>query len=325
MKSFLLKFGWFLALQAALLAGVFRANRGTLERGYLAAYADKLARLEHLAPPRLILVGGSSMAFGVDSRMLEEELGRPVVNLGLHAATGMEFQLNTLRPFLRRGDVVVLGLEYEILDGFARTFEILQIAFVEPRALGRLAGIQQKQVLDELHLFLGGLVRSCLQTARERRLAATAVWSRKAFTERGDIRASLRRPSLVAASAAGPVPRGRFPQNNSPLPLPDRPRLARHMRALQAFVQEASRAGAVVTFTHPPHPRPRLARSARALAEYARALETCAGLVVLDGALDRGYPWELFFDNFYHLNAAGMARHTEDLITVLRPRLADTE
>ena len=260
MRSFLLKFGWFLALQALVLAGVYRGNRAVIERNYFAAFGDKQARLESTPAPRLILAGGSGMAFGLDSGRLEAELGRPVVNMGLHVALGVEFQLNALRPYLREGDVVLLGFEYESLDGFVRTYEALQVAAAVPRALGFLSGSQLRQISDELHLFLGGWVRNVVEKRK-----VDPVWSRKAFTDRGDLRARFRKGSLVKSPArASGKGRTRFMEENSPLPMPSPKRLARHLRALRKFTAFAARAGVEVFYSYPPHPGPRLANSAAA-------------------------------------------------------------
>ncbi|NLG36274.1 MAG: hypothetical protein GX548_13070 [Lentisphaerae bacterium] len=314
MKSFLIKFGVFLLLQVVLLGGVLHRNRQTLQGGYLAAYADKLARLESLPPPRVILIGGSATAFGVDSAALEDALGRPVINLGLHAATGMDFQLNTVRSRLGAGDLVLLSLEYETLDAFSRTFEILLIACAEPRALGAFSGSQIRQVLDEAHLFFGGMVRRAVRAKRETRSAANSLWSRKAFTERGDIRTRERRVCLVDTGTDGTPRRGRHPQQNGPLPPPSRERLRRHMGTLESFVREAAGRGAVVGYVFPPHPVPRLENSRETLRLYEEALRACEGLRVLDSPMEQGYPWELFFDNFYHLNVRGMTRRTGDIL-----------
>lgn len=319
MKTFAFKFICFLLVQAVLLAWVFRENLPVIRRGYLAAWLDKRERLQTLPPPRLILAGGSGMAFAVDSRALEEALQMPVINMGLHVALGIDFQLNTLKPLLRAGDIVVLSLEYGSLDGFFRTFEVFQIATLEPRVLGLLNGAQQKQAADELHIYIGGLLRNVMPAALERKPPENRVWSRKAFTGRGDVRARLRKVSLVAETADGAASRGEFAQQNRPMAMPSEKVLTRHMEALREFAAVAARQGATVCFTYPAHPAPRLANSARALARFEEAIRSCDGLVVLDRPRDRAYSWNQFFDNFYHLNARGMESHTEDLIPLLEP------
>lgn len=64
--------------------------------------------------PRLILVGGSNLACGIDRAMLSRELGEryQVVNLGFHAGLGVGVHLDLIDDGLKPGDVVVLMVEY---------------------------------------------------------------------------------------------------------------------------------------------------------------------------------------------------------------------
>ncbi len=82
-----------------------------------ATVLDKERLLKEAPSPRLVLVGGSGLAFGIDSPTLEQELGGEysVVNMGLHAGLGLDFMLNEALDGLREGDVVVLSPEYDIV------------------------------------------------------------------------------------------------------------------------------------------------------------------------------------------------------------------
>jgi len=75
---------------------------------YTASIADKIARLESITEPKVILVGNSNVAFGIDSSILEKALEMPVVNLGLHGGLGEVFHYNMAKRNIRQGDIVVL-------------------------------------------------------------------------------------------------------------------------------------------------------------------------------------------------------------------------
>jgi hypothetical protein len=70
-----------------------------------------------LAPggPRVLVVGGSGCLFSVDSAVLSRELGKPVINLCTHAGIGLEYFLARARRHARRGDTVLLSIEYRVL------------------------------------------------------------------------------------------------------------------------------------------------------------------------------------------------------------------
>ncbi|MCF0143387.1 MAG: hypothetical protein HUJ75_08435, partial [Parasporobacterium sp.] len=102
---------------SALLIGVF-GLMGVIffglispryEDGYNASLIDKTARLKSINEPKIILVGDSNLVFGIDSALMEEELGMPVVNMGLHGGLGWAFSMEAARQNINEGDIVVLS------------------------------------------------------------------------------------------------------------------------------------------------------------------------------------------------------------------------
>ena len=76
------------------------------------AYEKKDAALRASSSPKVVLVGASSVAFGMRAPVLEQELRRPVVNYAGTAALDVDFLLRRLVPELQAGDTVVLPLEH---------------------------------------------------------------------------------------------------------------------------------------------------------------------------------------------------------------------
>ena len=67
---------------------------------------------------RIVLIGGSSLAFSVSAQMLSERLQVPVRNLGVHAGLGYEALWEEFEGALDpRRDLVVLSPEYGLLNG----------------------------------------------------------------------------------------------------------------------------------------------------------------------------------------------------------------
>ena len=76
---------------------------------FLGELKHKVRMLEVTPGPRIILVGGSGAAFGVDSALMERELpGYSVVNFGMYAALGTTVMLDLSQPHIREGDIVLL-------------------------------------------------------------------------------------------------------------------------------------------------------------------------------------------------------------------------
>jgi len=62
---------------------------------------------------KVLIVGGSSVWFGIDAGELEKTLGVTSINLGLHAMLPLDRLIKQVGPALRRGDTVIMPLEYE--------------------------------------------------------------------------------------------------------------------------------------------------------------------------------------------------------------------
>jgi hypothetical protein len=76
---------------------------------------DKRVMLDANPSPRVILVGGSNLMFGVDSALLQESLGVTVANMGVFGGLGLLAPLEVMLPHVREGDTVVLVPEYTLL------------------------------------------------------------------------------------------------------------------------------------------------------------------------------------------------------------------
>lgn len=78
---------------------------------YLASITSKHRRLDALGSPKLVVIGGSNVAFGIDSRTLQVNIGIPVVNMGLAAGVGLPFMLREVEDRISSRDIVLLAPE----------------------------------------------------------------------------------------------------------------------------------------------------------------------------------------------------------------------
>lgn len=111
MKKFILKL-------LSIVGGVFLLELGLLElvpvgkNDYLFEYNKKMELLKSTPSPKVIVVGGSSVAFNTLSPMIKDSLGCNVVNFGLHAGIGSRLPINDIKPFIKQGDIVIITIEY---------------------------------------------------------------------------------------------------------------------------------------------------------------------------------------------------------------------
>ncbi len=120
------------------------------DKDYLLASVQKQERLKHLKSPRLILVGCSNLAFGVDSKLLQQKTGYQVVNMGLHQELGHAYMLAEVQSQLKKGDVVIISWAYALGEGQQGTRTQLALAnvtaadFLYSRGIDRLTFPIQK-------------------------------------------------------------------------------------------------------------------------------------------------------------------------------------
>jgi hypothetical protein len=83
------------------------------EYSYNFSIIDKHRLLANTNSPKIVLAGGSNLAFGIDSAAIHDSFHVPVVNMGVHAGFGLGRILDNISPFLQAGDILLIIPEYE--------------------------------------------------------------------------------------------------------------------------------------------------------------------------------------------------------------------
>lgn len=105
------------AVLAALFVGLFIVVQTVLllpkqfDQVYFGELTTKYQRLRNVQGSKVVVIGGSSVAFGVDSAMMEEYLGMPVVNFGLYGPLGTTIMMDLTRGHIGEGDIIILAPE----------------------------------------------------------------------------------------------------------------------------------------------------------------------------------------------------------------------
>ncbi len=110
-KKFLVRLALLLAGVASafvvlVLSGIFVIGNQH-EQMYGGALTDKAARMRSIYEPKIIITGDSSVAFGINSPMIQEAMNMPVVNLGLNVGLGNFLLENAARISLNSGDILI--------------------------------------------------------------------------------------------------------------------------------------------------------------------------------------------------------------------------
>lgn len=113
MKRFLLKIFFLFVLISLPSVLCLLTISPQFTHEYNASFIDKMNRLESITEPKIVLVSNSNLAFGIQSELIEEAIGMPVVNLGLHGGLGNAFHERMPLFNITAGDIIVIShLDY---------------------------------------------------------------------------------------------------------------------------------------------------------------------------------------------------------------------
>jgi hypothetical protein len=122
MKSFLIKVSCFLLLGIALFLCVrilqyYRHIRKYDTKNFNSAFINKLKILKRYKETRkIVLIGGSSVGFGLAAEQVEKATGIKTINLGHHAGFGLVDFKNFILENLNRDDIIIFSPEWHFFN-----------------------------------------------------------------------------------------------------------------------------------------------------------------------------------------------------------------
>ena len=110
----------FVVISALAWTALYRLDYGkpTRQSRWVAElYERKTRAADAISGPKIVLVGGSSVLFGLRADLLSRTFAVPAVNFGTHAGLDLDYILYRSMQVVRPGDMVLLCIEYEMLNG----------------------------------------------------------------------------------------------------------------------------------------------------------------------------------------------------------------
>ncbi|MEZ4672694.1 MAG: hypothetical protein R2932_00410 [Caldilineaceae bacterium] len=249
---------------------------------------DKHALLVKLPSPRIIFVGGSGVALGLDSTLIEETLGLPVINMGVNAGFGLHYMVEEVRPWIRPDDIIVIVPEYEHFYGtlFEGDQNLLWALRVQPESIRWTTWSQRLHLLPAVPGFIQVRVKEIL------RRTADPIYNRSAFNEHGDFVNHLGLPSPTLKLYS----------------IQDGNRFnTQAIEELWDFAQYAQSQGAITVMAYPA-----IAESFWQFADNRAVIHTLDQVLRREPAIETiGTPQDfvlpdaMFFDTVYHLSGKG--------------------
>ncbi len=293
-KLCFLGFVVFVTLAVIVLASMYDSNH------YMAAVSDKHRRLSMVDSPRIILVGGSNLAFSVDSEKIEKHFEMPVVNMGLQAGLGLKFMLNEIQPELNSGDIVIIFPEYEHfyslpLDG-------------RPLELGAVAKFCSECVsvmtADQLFMSASGIFQ-LMENDILHFNNSENTYVRQGFNQWGDMVFHLDQ------TGQGELSNHILPiKIISPNPAVD---------TLNSFYKLAAENNIRVFLMFPAIPVPEYNAQEEGFSALYDLLQNELDIPIVGVPQDFAYPKKMFYDTVYHMNRIGRNNRTDHILELLTP------
>lgn len=282
---------------------------------YYAQLSPMVQRLTEASGQKLILVGGSSVAFGTDTDLLDETLAHygydyTVCPMGLYAAVGSSAMLELTQRALQPGDIVILAVEptKETMSTYFGATAFWKCAENDPGLLltlssekrAALAGSYIPYLQERWHIFESGVYPK-----------AEGVYTRSAFSQSCN---------MVYPREGNTMVLGFDP--SSPIDLSTLSFDEDFVRQVNDFCAEAQQKGASVYWSFSPMNRSAVTDASQLVLEdfFARCNQCFLCPIISDPTryiLDSGW----FYDSNFHLNSAGAVLRTQmlaaDILTAL--------
>ena len=300
----------------AIVIGAVTLTPAQYSNSFVGALNEKYDRLHSINEPKLVVLGGSSVVFGVDSEIIEKYTGMPVVNFGLYAALGTKLMLDLSRSAIGEGDVVVLSPELD-----PQTMSLYFSAEQTLRALDDDFSMFRDIDSENRLSLLGGMWRfatdklELLRTGRV--IDPPGVYNAKNIDGRGDL--------------TYPTPENVMPEyydSNKRITLTEDILDSEFIDYLNDYIAYCEGRGATVLFAYCPMNERALVRpysdeamnteARREFHGYLSSVIKCEVIGNIEEAvMDAAY----FYDSNFHLNDAGRRTRTiwltEDILSAM--------
>jgi len=267
------------------------------ENAYDLAIIDKHRILASTKSPKIVLAGGSNLAFGIDSAKIQNELHIPVVNMGFRVDIGMGRILDDILPYLNSGDILLVVPEYEHFtstwDGSGAVYELIfntwQYRLLSSSYYGIANGF-----FDYLFTHLWVVIQMNIITTSN-------MYLRNGFNEYGDYVKHLEEEnqSFVSDDDLGSISQA-------------------YLNHFFQLVNEFSMRGITLLLSYPCYDNQSYRNSAQLIQKLDAEFKGKENLLVISSPASYSFPKNYFFNTAYHLNREGRSVRTGQLIQDLQ-------
>lgn len=279
---------------------------------FMGELKSKYERLKETPGKRIILVGGSGVAFDCDSEMMDKFFSSyEIVNFGMYAGLGTKAVMDLSEAYIHKGDLVILSPEQsnQTLSDYFNGEYMWQAA---DGTFGMLRHIKS----ENFEIMLGNFPKFALEklkyVLKGQNPSTDSIYQKKSFNAYGDIALDTCRENILTGGYDA----------NQKVRFTEDVVQQEFLGYMNAWAERLEKKGATVWYRYCPV-NELAVEEADNLAAYDAFLRQKLDFPVIGNPENSLMEAEWFFDTNFHLNQAGKEVNTVQLIRDIKAMLGD--
>lgn len=279
---------------------------------FMGELKSKYERLKETSGKRIVLVGGSGVAFDCDSALMDDFFpSYEIVNFGMYAGLGTKAVMDLSENYIHEGDIVILSPE-QSEQTFSDYFNGEYMWQAADGAFGMLCDLKS----ENFEAMLGNFPRFALEklnyVMKGQKPQTDSIYQKKSFNTYGDIELDTCRENILP-NGYDVNQKVRFTED---VVQPE------FMDYMNDWAKRLEKKGAVVWYRYCPVNK-RSVEDMDDLAAYDVFLRQKLDFPVIGNPENSLMEAEWFFDTNFHLNQPGKEVNTVQLIRDMKAMLGD--
>lgn len=279
---------------------------------FMGELKSKYERLKETSGKRIVLVGGSGVAFDCDSALMDDFFpSYEIVNFGMYAGLGTKAVMDLSENYIHEGDIVILSPE-QSEQTFSDYFNGEYMWQAADGAFGMLRDLKS----ENFEAMLGNFPRFALEklnyVMKGQKPQTDSIYQKKSFNTYGDIELDTCRENILP-NGYDVNQKVRFTEN---VVQPE------FMDYMNDWAKRLEKKGAVVWYRYCPVNKLSV-EDMDDLAAYDVFLRQKLDFPVIGNPENSLMEAEWFFDTNFHLNQPGKKVNTVQLIRDMKAMLGD--
>ena len=279
---------------------------------FMGELKSKYERLKETSGKRIVLVGGSGVAFDCDSALMDDFFpSYEIVNFGMYAGLGTKAVMDLSENYIHEGDIVILSPE-QSEQTFSDYFNGEYMWQAADGAFGMLRDLKS----ENFEAMLGNFPRFALEklnyVMKGQKPQTDSIYQKKSFNTYGDIELDTCRENILP-NGYDVNQKVRFTED---VVQPE------FMDYMNDWAKRLEKKGAVVWYRYCPVNKLSV-EDMDDLAAYDVFLRQKLDFPVIGNPENRLMEAEWFFDTNFHLNQSGKEVNTVQLIRDMKAMLGD--